>query len=95
MVWNWIKRRKKKRERIDKSEYQEFLSKVEGAVFSLYFETRDLSMIREEITTEVDKWLNSLSDLESESFKAGVCFGIYSLLKAIREDEKETKFYIT
>jgi len=94
LIWKLI-RRKKKRERIDRKEYKEFLSRVEGAVFSLYFETKDLGAIREEITTEVNKWLNSLSDLESESFKAGVCFGIYSLLKAIGEDEKETKFYIT
>ena len=60
----------------------------------MYNETKDLKHIQNEIGNEVNKWLNALEDLESDSFKAGVCFGVYTLVKILNQEQKERGYYI-
>jgi len=94
LIWKLRRRKKRKRERIEKEDFKAFLEKVEKAVNSLYGETKDLKKVQSEIANEVNKWLNSLEDLESDSFKAGVCFGVYSLVKVLNQEQKERGYYI-
>jgi len=87
--------KKRKKERIKKKNYKVFLERVNEAVNALYYETKDLKQVEAEIKNEVNKWLNSLDDLESDSFKAGVCFGIFALSRILNSEEKEKLNYIS
>jgi len=88
-------KRKKKKEmlerKISQKEYEPFLKEVEKAIGGLLKETSDDKTLTARMGVESTRWLNDLPEMKLADFKAGVCFGIYTLCKQKTEPQEKKK----
>ena len=83
------KKKKAKKKKVEKAEFKPFLTKIDSALVDLFVEDR--ATIKQKMYEEAEKWLNSLEEIDSDSFKAGVCYAVYRTLKLL---EKERGGYV-
>ena len=88
---------KKKFKKIKRKEYAPFLMKVDRAMLEL---TKDYSSgpqekVLKQMRQESNKWFNFLDEMETNSFKAGVCYGMYRFLEFyLQEKAKQKETYV-
>ena len=90
-------KRKKKFKKIKRKEYAPFLVRVDKAMLELthdYF-VKSQEKILKQMKDESNKWFNFLDEMETNSFKAGVCYGMYRFLQFyLLEKAKQKESYV-
>ncbi len=92
----FFKRKKKKKlKTIKKEEYSPFLTKIDKAIKELTVEYSSKSRkdFLEEVKHESNKWFNFLEELETNSFKAGVCYAVFRFVQ-LSSKGKEKESYV-
>jgi len=97
-VYKWleslVERHKKNKfytEKIQNKEFEPFLEEVGKAISDMLLQIPEPNKFLKRIEKETHKWLDNMENVNSTSFKAGVCYGVflYCLLKKKGEVKPE------
>jgi len=92
----FFKRKKKKFKTIKRKEYSPFLVKIDKAIKELTVEYSSKSRkdFLEEVKFESNKWFNFLEELETNSFKAGVCYAVFRFVQLSSQEKKKESYVV-
>jgi len=98
-TWLKVRRLKKKRqkffsEEIGPSKYSIFLREVDSAVLNILKDYPDNVSLLDKLGEESSRWLNDMPKINLSSFKAGVVYGMYALLKSKRETTAKESYVV-
>jgi len=97
--WLFIRKMKKKKAKFFKmsvgpDKYQSFLKEIEEAISGLIRDIPDTDLFLDRMGEESTRWLNDMPQMNMASFKAGVCYGIFTFTKAKQEKQDKKESYV-
>jgi len=97
IVFKWFKKReqKKKRQRyfeegIEQSKYPDFLKQIDVAIIDLLRDYPDDDTLLSKLGEEASRWFTDMPHLNLTSFKAGVVYGMFLLLRHRKQRKRES-----